>query len=230
MSIFSKISTLFSATAHQSLNQLIDQNAILIFEEEISRAEQALPQAKYHLAAVMAERKKLQRDNEMLQQSIRLRIVQANSALDKSEEALARDLADVIAEDESLFGRQQMQIDALLKREGQLTQQMRKSVQAIKHYQRELNLAKANRHAQSALTELKYCSSDLSSSLNEMEKSLNKIQTQQALCEDMNEALAEINEDLQGGGLEQKLGRAGIASGKADGEAVLARLKGLRGE
>lgn len=225
MSMFRKLASLFSATVQQPVHELLDHNAITIFEQEIRQAEEALPTARYHLASVMAERKKLEREIVHLRESVHLRLQQAQNALDKNEEGLARELADHIADDENLLEKLSRQAAALQLQEAALTQRMRKSVQSIKHYQRELALAKANRHAHNAVGALGACSSDLSTRLSDMESSLQKIQQQQSHQSDLHDALDHIQAEISGETLEQRLQSAGIGSGKHDGAAVLARLK-----
>lgn len=228
MSMFRKLATLFNAGAQQPVQHLIDHHAIMIFEQEIRQAEEALPAAKHHLAAVMAERKKLERDIESITLTLQTRLVQASAALEKQEDNLARELADLIADDENLLDTLKQQINHLRSQEAQLTQQMRKAVQSIKHYQRELALAKANRHANNALGALGVCSSELTTRLGDMESSLHKIRHQQQQSADMNAALAQIHDELSGETLDQRLEQAGIARGKHDGAAVLRRLQFIR--
>lgn len=225
MTLLRKLASLFTATLQQPVHDLLDHNAITIFEQEIRQAEEALPAARYHLASVMAERKKLEREITHLQDSLQRRLSQTQAALDKHEEALARELADQIAEDELLLENLSRQATALQAQEATLTQRMRRAVQSIQHYRRELALAKANRHAHNALAALGSCSSDLSTRLNDMESSLQKIRHQQAHSDDMNNALDQIQAEMSGETLEKRLQAAGIASGKHDGLAVLARLR-----
>lgn len=225
MTLLRKLASLFTATAQQPVHELIDRNAITIFEQEIHDAEEALPTARYHLASVMAERKKLEREITQLQESLQRRLQQTQSALDKNEESLARELADQIAEDEILLENLSRQAASLQTQEVALTQRMRKAVQSIQHYRRELALAKANRHAHNALGALGSCSSDLSTRLSDMESSLQKIRSQQAHSDDVNHALEQISAEFSGETFERRLQSAGISSGKHDGLAVLARLR-----
>lgn len=225
MTMLRKLASLFTATLQQPLHDMLDHNAITIFEQEIRQAEEALPTARYHLASVMAERKKLEREIGQLQESLQRRLLQTQAALDKSEEALALELANQIAEDEVLLENLSRQATALQAQEVTLTQRMRKAVQSVQHYRRELALAKSNRHAHNALGALGTCSSDLSTRLSDMESSLQKIRQQQAHSDDLNNALDQIQAEMSGETLQKRLQAAGISSGRHDGLAVLARLK-----
>lgn len=225
MSMFRKLTTLFTATAQQPLHQLIDRNTIEIFEQEIRQAENALPTAKFHLASVMAERRKLEREIETLSDRLQTRITQCQAALDQQDESLARELAALIADDENLHSSLQKQADHLQVQETQLTQQMRKAVHSLQHYQRELALAKAHRHAHNALGALGSCSSELTTRLGDMELSVQTLRQQHLHQLEMSNAMARIDCDLNGENLDQRLERAGITTGKHNGDAVLQRLR-----
>lgn len=228
MSLWSKLNTLLRATAQEPVEHLVDANAIRIFEQEIRDAEAAIVQAKYQLATVMAEKKQLRRHNQALAENIAIKEQQAVAALDKNDEALAQDVAALIAEDESLLQDQRKQADYLDQQEIRLKRQLRVAAQTIQRYQRELSLAKANRSAQKALGQLQGYSNGLSSSLQEMATSLERIQKRQNRAADMDEALQEINAEMNGEQLDQRLKQAGIKTGKHDADAVLERLRKQR--
>ncbi len=228
MSLWIKLNTLFRATAHEPVEHLVDANAIRIFEQEIRDAENAIVQAKYQLATVMAEKKQLQRHNQALEENIALKEQQAMAALEQANEQLAQDLACVIADDENLLRDQRQQAHYLDQQEQRLKQQLRGSAQSIQRYQRELNLAKANRNAQQALGQLRGYSSGLSASLQEMESSLQRIQKRQNRTLELEEALQEINAEMNGEQLDARLKQAGIKTGKHDADAVLERLRKQR--
>ena len=228
MSLWTKLNTLFRASAQEPLHQLVDANAIGIFQQEIRDAENAVVQAKYQLATVIAEKRKLNRSNGLLRENIANKEQQTLAALDKNESDLAEELAAFIAQDEALLQDQLKQEQHLQKQEVKLKQQLRIAVQSIQQYQRELNLAKANRNAQKALGQLQGYSSGLSVSLQDMATSLQHIQSQQGYAQDREEALQEINAELNGEHLDRKLKQAGIETGNHDAEAVLERLRKQR--
>ncbi|HVK98745.1 MAG TPA: PspA/IM30 family protein [Dongiaceae bacterium] len=228
MSLWMKLHTLFRATATEPLEHIVDANAIRIFEQEIRDAENAIVQAKFQLATVMAEKKQLQRHNQALEENIANKERQALAALEKNEDQLAQDLATLIADDEAVLADQRKQADYLQQQEIQLKRQLRIAAQSIQRYQRELVLAKANDSAQKALGQLKGYSSGLTSSLQDMAGSLEKIQKRQNRAADMDAALSEINAEMSGEQLDARLKQAGIKTGKHDADAVLERLRKQR--
>lgn len=228
MNLWSKLNTLLRASAQEPVEHLVDANAIRIFEQEIRDAETAIVQAKYQLATVMAEKKQLQRHNQTLAENIAIKEQQAMAALDKNNDALAQDVAALIAEDESLLADQRRQADYLDQQETRLKHQLRAAAHTIQRYQRELTLAKANRSAQKALGQLQGHSSGLSSALQEMEISLAHIQKRQNRAIDMDEAIQEINAEMNGEQLNQRLKQAGIKTARHDADTVLERLRKQR--
>ena len=228
MSLWSKLHTLFRASTQEPLEHLVDANGIRIFEQEIRDAENAVIQAKYQLATVMAEKQQLLRHNQALEENIANKERQAGAALEKNAEDLARDLAGLIAEDESLLMEQCKQAEYLQQQETHLKRQLRNAALTIQKYQRELNLAKANRNAQKALGHLQGYSSGLNVSLQEMATSLERIQKRQSRTADMDDALRQINAEMSGEQLDDRLKQAGISTGKHDADAVLERLRKQR--
>lgn len=228
MNIWSKLGTLLRASVNEPAEQIVNANAIRIFEQEIRDAENVVAQAKFQLATVMAEKKQLHRHNQALEENISIKEQQATTALDQKNGSLAHEIAALIAEDERLLQDQRKQADYLQQQETRLKQQLRTAAQSIQRYHRELALVKANQSAQKALGQLQGHSSGLASSLDEMASSLARIQQRQRRTEDMNEALQEINADMNGEQLEERLRNAGIKTGKHDADAVLERLRKQR--
>ena len=66
MTLWRKVGTLFRASAHEPLEQLVDANALRIMEQELRDTEHAMLLAKRELAGLMATIKQLQRSNEQL--------------------------------------------------------------------------------------------------------------------------------------------------------------------
>lgn len=228
MSLWTKLNTLFRASAEEPLHHLVDANSIRIFEQEIRDGQKAIQQAKLQLATVMAEKKQLQRHNQALQENISNKERQACAALDQEAQTLARDVAELIAEDEHLLQQQTQQVAQLEKQEAHLKRQLRTAATSMQKYQRELTLAKANRSAQQAVGNLNGHSRGLSACMQEMASSLDKIKGQQTRAAEMDDALREIDAELNGEQLDARLKQAGIASGEHDADKVLERLRKQR--
>ncbi|MCG8669270.1 MAG: PspA/IM30 family protein [Pseudomonadales bacterium] len=225
MSLWRKLNTLFRATSQEPLHQLVDANSIRIFEQELREAEQAVVASKRELACVIAEKNRMQRHAEQLQESIELREQQATRALDKQQETLALELAEVIAGDESLLHEQHKQVETLKKQEADLRKQLKQVVQGITRYRGELRMAQANQNAEQALRHLSGRSNGLHSHMADMSESLNRIKHRQERFSDFDAALSSVEADLDGRDLNGKLKQAGIETGQEDAKAVLERLR-----
>jgi phage shock protein A len=227
MALWSKVNTLFRASAREPVESLIKANDIRIFEQEIVDSEQHLHQAKLQLAQIVMEKRQLERHNEALKSNIATREKQAIAAMEKQQSRLAEDLAALIATDESFLASQTDQITQLARQELLLKQQIQCAANKIIRYRRELTLAKASRSTRQTLHGLQGASNGLYSSIQEMETSLVAIQTRHSRMQDFDQALMEINADLNGESIEGRLDAAGIATGSVNAktQSVLARLQ-----
>ncbi|WP_372965835.1 PspA/IM30 family protein [Marinobacter sp.] len=228
MSIWRKLETLFRASAHEPVAKLVEANDIRIFEQELRDAEHAISRSKRELACLMAEKNRLKQDNEALRSAISKREQQASQALEKHEESLALELANLIAEDETLLQRQQQQYARLQQQETQLRRQLRDSSRALKHFHSEMRLAKANRHAEQVTRQLRGHARGLHSHMEELNISANRIRARQNEAEEIDAALTELDQEQQNGDLDARLKAAGIDNGTCDGEKVLARIRAAR--
>ncbi len=227
MNVWTKVSTLFRATSREPMEALVRANDIRIFEQEIYDAEQHLQKAKVQLAHIVMERRQLERHNQTLDAHIVTREEQAVAALDKDRPALAEELAGMIAQDESIRTTQAQQITQLEQREARLKQQMQQAAQKLTAYRRELNLAKVNRLTQQNVQQIQGAATGLTHSIDAMETSLVAIQTRHTRTEDFDQAMQQIQAELNGEAIEQQLDAAGIESQSLASQkrAVLERLK-----
>lgn len=230
MMIWRKVGTLFRASAHEPMEKLVDANALRIMAQELRDTEQSMVHAKRELASLMAEAKQLHRSNQQLETTIAQREGQAQQALDQGEDALALELAERIAEDENLLAEQRQHADHLAQQEKTLRKHLQHAGRTLQHYKRELSLARANRNAEQVLKQLGSHTVGLHTHMGDLAESMNRIKTQQTRFTDMQESLRELEKDEAGSDLDRKLQEAGIDTGRHDGKAVLARLRGKRNQ
>ena len=114
MDLYTKLKLLIRASAEKPVRQLVEQNDIMIFEQEIIDAERSIKFAKLHLAKVKAEEKSLKDSIFTLKETIALRETQTLEAL-KKDESIAHELAALIAEDETSLQAQQTQLKKIQK-------------------------------------------------------------------------------------------------------------------
>ena len=93
-------------------------------------------------------------------------------------------------------------------------------------YRRELQLARANRSAERLLGNLGQQTRGLQAHMGDLASSLERIRHRQDNASDVGAALQQLQDEDDGSALDQRLQRAGIATGKTDANSVLARLRG----
>ncbi|MBR9881993.1 MAG: PspA/IM30 family protein [Gammaproteobacteria bacterium] len=225
MSLWTKLHTLVRATAHEPAEKLVDANALRIMAQEIREAEQALHQARLDLAGLIAERRQLERHNQQLAEQLEAREHQARAALEQDDEALALAVASRIAEVESQLTSQRQHAEALSRQEQTLREELGQAAQSLRHYQREMKLAKARSGNAGLGRKLGACSTGLQRHMDEIATSYERIRTSQQHQAEVTTALKELDEEASGQDLDRRLRTSGILEGSMDARSVLARLK-----
>ena len=95
MTLWRKVGTLFRASAHEPLEQLVDANALRIMEQELRDTENAMLLAKRELAGLMATIKQLQRSNQQLSDELQQREEQARQALERDVARVRQSFEDL---------------------------------------------------------------------------------------------------------------------------------------
>jgi phage shock protein A len=208
---------------------VVDANAIRIFEQEIVDAEQVLGVAKHRLAAVMTERARCAQDIDSLTRTIEDRECQALEALAGSQESLATELAENIAELEQTLKARRGNHDGLEQREKRLRRGLKDAVSRLKYYRQELRAARATAGAQWASRALSGKTGSLGSQMAEAEQTLHRIRARQQETDDHEGALEAIDADLAGTDLEGRIRAAGIRTSTPGAEDVLRRLREKQG-
>lgn len=225
MSLWTKLHTLVRATAHEPVEKLVDANALRIMAQEIREAEQALHQARLDLAGLIAERRQLERHNQQLAEQLEAREHQARAALEQDDEALALAVASRIAEVESQLTSQRQHAEALSRQEQTLREELEQAAQSLRHYQREMKLAKARGGNAGLGRKLGACGTGLQRHMDEIATSYERIRTSQQHQAEVTTALKELDEEASGQDLDRRLRTSGILEGSMDARSVLARLK-----
>lgn len=225
MSILNKIFTAIRGGAREAGEAVVDANSIRIFEQEIQDAEEQLNKAKRDLTEVKAKEMQAARKVESLQEDVSKHETYAAQALEKGDEALAQQIAEKIAElqDELEIQKQaQSKFAQHVKRLKGMIKKTNKSLQDMKRQHSMVKTTESVQKATSAITD-NYASS--SSSLLSAKDSLDRIQQRQQDHEDRMAAGEELQDDFEGGNLEQRLKDAGIAEDSNKTNDILERIK-----
>lgn len=225
MSTWMKLSALLRGETRRAVEQVTDRHALLILEQEIHDAEQALHEARHHLTHLMAERTRLQRQVADTRQKHTMRTEQARAALLKGEEALALEVADIIAHLERMLQEDEARIARLAAQETRLKQRLREAATTIQDHRRELDMLQATASAHRATALVSANGDQVEGRITAMRASVARIRARQSAFEDRETAWEDLTQDAQAQSLDVRLAQAGLAP-LGDAASVLARLRG----
>jgi phage shock protein A len=226
MSIFSKLVTLIRGTAHDAGATVVDTNALRILDQEIRDADNALGRARDDLATLVARRRIVEKELQGLKdQSVRYES-SARAALAKGDEALAREVAQRIAELEAEIGQKTPQLGEMRAAEERMHQTIAATQQRVENLRREIDVVKVNDSVQRAQAAVASRGAGATAALGSAADSLKRIKERQAIQDEKFKAAAELEDRRTGADLDAKLQAAGILPGHASADDVLARLRG----
>lgn len=226
MSLYHKMRLLFRASAEAPMRQLVENNDIVIFEQELVDAEKAIKSAKLHLAQIKTEAKYTEKSISKLKESIVLREQQALEVLEK-DQALAHDLASLIADDEKLLGVEQIQLSQLSKLDAKISSDIKSAIRVIQSHRQKLVFLKANQHSLNASSNIKHFTGGIHSKVNALNSALENINERQFRVRLVEESEADIENSLGDSAIEARLKAAGINEFD-DAEQVMNRLRQKR--
>lgn len=222
MNLWSKLGTLLRGQAHESLEWVVDANALSILEQELREADSALLLARQQLTVLCAQRIGLERERAFQRQRHQQREAQAKAALAQGNEALALEVAGQLARLESQMAEQSRQIDQLNAQE--LKTQLQASAQLIQDHRRELVQVRATASAQRASALIGNRQQHIHGRVHAMQESLARIKQRQQAFDDQEQAAQTLHDEDAATPLDARLQAAGIIA-VHDAESVLRRLK-----
>lgn len=225
MGILKKIFTAIRGGTRETGEAIIDANAIRIFEQEINDAENHLEKAKRDLTDVMAKEIQAKRIIKELSAEITKHEDYVAQALKKGEEALALEIATKIAEFETKREVQNKAQDSFSAHSARLKDMIKKAKDSVADMKRQLTMVKATDRVQKASQSISdnYASTD--SKLLDAKESLGRIQERQADLEDRLVASTQLENELEGTNIEEKLKASGIGEASDSAQDILARIK-----
>ena len=191
--LLEKLATAARGRTRETLEAVVDANALRILAQEIYESEARLREAKQHLTQVMAEKLRLQRVLAAGQARIVDKEKAIRTQLEQGDEATAVQLAETLAVYESQYQQQQSQHEQLQAYEQRLLDTLKNTGYQLEQYRAELRMAQATRHAQQAAGQLarhNHCQVD---AFERMQDSVTRIQRQQQHCADRLQAMEQIN-------------------------------------
>ncbi|HET6970549.1 MAG TPA: PspA/IM30 family protein [Phenylobacterium sp.] len=225
MSIFSKLISLLRGGAHDAGAAVIDANALRILDQEIRDADAALGRARDDLASLVARRRILEKELQGLSDQSGRYESSARAALAKGDEALAREVAQRIAELEQEVSLKTPQLGTMKEAEQKLHQTIAATQQKIENLRREIDVVKVNDSVQRAQAAVASRGAGATAALGSAADSLKRIKERQMVQEERFRAAAELEDKRTGADLDAKLQAAGILPGASSADDILARLK-----
>lgn len=226
MSIWRKLSALFRGTAHDGALAVVDANALRILDQEIRDADTAQGKARDDLAGLVARRRMLETEAQSFAEQARKYEASVRAALAKGDEALAREVAQRIADLERDANTKAGQVAELRAAEEKLRQVISTTDTKIEALRREIEVVKVNESVQKAQSAVVARSAGAGSALGSAADSLKRIKERQAVREEKFRAAGELEDRRTGADLDAKLRAAGILPGEAGADDVLARIAG----
>jgi phage shock protein A len=154
----------------------------------------------------------------------------ARAALAKGDEALAREVAQRIAELEAEIGQKTPQLGEMRAAEERMHQTIAATQQRVENLRREIDVVKVNDSVQRAQAAVASRGAGATAALGSAADSLKRIKERQAIQDEKFKAAAELEDRRTGADLDAKLQAAGILPGHASADDILARLKGPAAE
>lgn len=223
--VFQKLVTLVKGGLTKAGETVVDMNAITILEQEIKDGQTNLDKAKQDLTKVMRSSMQCGRKIEELKQSILTHEGYAMKAMEKSNESMALEVAQKIAEFESDLNIQQ---SAKAQYDGHivtLKAQIKSTQKAIDNMDRELTMVKTTESVQKASASITQNYATSGSKVLSAKDSLKRIQERQQNREDELIAGEQLREEFEGKSLEDQLRSESIIEDNSGANSVLERLK-----
>ena len=188
MGLLRKIGAALRGRQHDSMQEIVDSQAIRILEQEIRDCQHSVAQAKAELTKVVAEHKASERELDQLQaQAVNIE-KRAITALSNNDETLATHLSGQIADIESAVKEQRTHCEEMLEIKAELRKNLLSADRQIKQHLRDIRLARACDSAQKGVTTSHSHGLKLGAQLQEVKSSLSRIKERRLQTTDMSKA------------------------------------------
>lgn len=226
MNVWSKLLTALRGGANEVGEAVVDSQALRILDQEIRDADVELRKSKEALAEIMAKQKLASDKVGKSAASIAEYEQYALKALDAGNEALAKEVAEKIANLEIEQASEREQAEGFAASVAQLRKAVTQAEGNIKRLKQQVDTVKATESVQKAQMAVAQRYGGSQAKLQTAVESLERIKQKQAERAARMEASAELAAtSAPDDSLEAKLRAAGIKADNASADSVLARLK-----
>lgn len=225
MNILSKMMTALRGGATEAGEAIVDSQALRILDQEIRDAANELKQSKDSLAAILARQKVAEEKCSALEKQIKEHEGYAIKALEKDDEALAREVAEKIADFENQLVQEKESASGFENSVKSLRSAIKQAEANLKRIKQQVDTVKATENVQRAQAAVAERHSGSDSRIRTAMDSLERIKEKQALKAAQMSAASEIAREATETSLQTKLQEAGIAPSGHNADDILDRLK-----
>jgi phage shock protein A len=225
MNVIQKILTAIRGSARELGEAVVDTQAMRIFEQEIEDSKASLVTAKEGLTEIVAKKMSTERRLAEAKSEINQNEGYVVKALEKSDEALALEVAGKIAKLEAKAEEVAGELESYNKNVEILKSQIQEAEKVIADHERELAMVKTRDSVHQATKSVTQTVTANDSSIGSARDSLERIKEKQQNEQDKLDAGILLRKEMTGDDLDKKLKASGIKVEKHSAEDVLARLK-----
>ncbi|WP_374325264.1 PspA/IM30 family protein [Azonexus sp.] len=225
MSVIKKVVTLLRGSARELAENVVDANATRIYEQEIIDAKQSILEARSSLADVMAKEMQSGRAVTRLEGEMTRYEGLALEALEKSQEALAEEVAGKVAAIELELEEQRKAQTSFAAQVSKLKELIKASETKIREHEREIAIAKTTESVYKATQSISDNIGSSGSRLASARESLERIKQRHEHLADRMQAADQLDRELGEKALATKLAEAGIGQDADRQRKVMERIR-----
>ncbi len=229
MSVIRKMVTLLRSSARELGESVVDANATSIYEQEILDARHSIEQARGELTGVMAKEMQTARRIEQLKAEVSRYEGLAVEALNKSQEALAEEVAGQVAAMERELSDETQAHASYAVQVAKLKDLIKAAEARIRDHERQLAMAKTTESVYRATRSISDNLGAGGSRLVNARESLERIRQRHEDLADRMTAADELDKEFGHQALERKLAAAGIGEDADRTRQVMERIRARQG-
>lgn len=225
MNIWSKIITALRGGATEVGESIVDSQALRILDQEIRDAAEELNQSKDGLASIIAQHKLAGEKIAGLKKDIAEHEGYVLQALEKSDEELAQQVAQKVADLENTLATEESAEQQFSASADNLRAAIKGAENNLKRLKQQVDTVKATENVQRAQEAVAERHSGSNSKVQTALESLERIQERQKMKAAKMSAADELAKESDDSSLQTKLEEAGIVATGPSASDVLARVK-----
>lgn len=225
MTVIKKLVTLLRGSARELGESVVDANATRIYEQEIVDSRHSIDQARGDLTGVMAKEMQTARAIEKLKTEVARYEGLALEALNKSQEALALEVANKVGTLEQELDEQTKAHASYAVQVAKLKELIKSAEARIREHERELAIAKTTESVYRATRSISENIGSSGSKLVNARQSLERIKQRHEDLSDRMAAAESLDAEFGHAALEKKLAAAGIGEAADRARKVMERVR-----